>query len=160
MEEFALISQGVYEPDAAGAPELLLDLARFWTDVGRPARAGAALRRSVPALLTMPAAWQLAVFALTARARADPEHPQSGGAAVRAAWALMADEGIPEPVRYAAAVDLAYAARAAGTLSAFQRAKRAVLRFAPQADYPDAAERMATLWPNGDDPPPPMERAS
>jgi hypothetical protein len=83
--QFALSAQAVYEPDAAGAPGLLLDLARFWTDMGEPARVRAALRRAVPALLTMPAAWQLAVLALTVHARADPEHPRSGRFAARAA---------------------------------------------------------------------------
>lgn len=58
-----------------------------------------------------------------------------------------AREGIPEAVRYAAAVDLAHAARVAGNLDAFRRAKRAVLRFATQADWGDVAERMAKLWP-------------
>ncbi|MBW3572576.1 MAG: hypothetical protein KY467_15850 [Gemmatimonadetes bacterium] len=147
--QFALTARGAYEPDAAGAPGLLLDLARFWTDAGEPARARAALRRAVPALLTMPPAWQLAVFALTARARADAEHPQSGAAAAGAAWALMGDEGIGEAVRYAAAVDLAHAARVAANFPAFERAKRTVLRLAPQADFADAAERMAKLWPEG-----------
>jgi hypothetical protein len=147
---FALSAQGAYEPDAAGAPDLLLDLARFWTDVGEPARARAALRRAVPALLAMPPAWQLAVFALTARGRADPEHPQRGGVAAGAAWALMTDDGIAEPVRCAAALDLAYAARTACNSNAFERAKRAVLRFAAEADFPDVAERMAQLWPEGE----------
>jgi hypothetical protein len=35
-----------------------------------------------------------------------------------------------------------------------------VLRLASHAEFPDAAERMAKLWPDGDDPAPPMERAS
>jgi tetratricopeptide (TPR) repeat protein len=150
--QFALSAQGVYEPDAAGALDLLLDLARFWTDTGEPARARSALRRAVPALLTMPPAWQLAVFALTARARADPDHPGSGGAAARAAWVLMADDGIADAVRYAAAVDLAHAGGVAGNLPAFKRAKRIVLRFAPQADFADVAERMANLWLEGESP--------
>lgn len=155
--DFALRAQGAYDPDAAGSADLLLELARFWTDAGEPARARAALRRAVPALLATPRAWQLAVFALTARVRADPGHPASGGAAARAAWAMMSDQGIAEGVRYSAAVDLAHAARVAGDLAAFQRAKRAVLRLAPHADFADAAERMAKLWPEGD-PAPPMER--
>jgi hypothetical protein len=64
----------------------------------------------------------------------------------------MGDDGIPEAVRYAAAMDLAYAARVAGDLAAFERAKRAVLRFAPQADFPAAAARMAVLWRERDSP--------
>jgi hypothetical protein len=48
----------------------------------------------------------------------------------------------------------------AGDLPAFTRAKRLVLRLASQAEFAEAAERMATLWPDGDDPAPPLERAS
>lgn len=158
--QFALSAQRVYEPDAAGAGDLLLDLARFWTDMGEPARARSALRRLVPALLNMPPAAQLATLALTARARAEWRDLQAGVTAASAAWALLGDQGINERVRYAAAVDLAHAARVAGDLPAFTRAKRLVLRLASQAEFPDAAQRMATLWPDGDDPAPPMERAS
>ena len=158
--QFALSAQSAYEPDAAGGAELLLDLARFWTDTGEQARARAALRRLVPALLTMSAAAQLAALALTARARAEWGNLRAGVTAARAAWGLLGDEGINEGVRFAAAVDLAHAARVGGDLSAFTRAKRLVLRLASQAEFPDAAERMASLWPDGDDTVPPMERAS
>lgn len=157
--QFALSAQRAYEPDAAGAGGLLLDLCRFWTDVGEPARARSALRRLVPALLTMPPAAQLAALALTARARAEWGDVRAGVTAARAAWALLGDEGINERARYAAAVDLAHAARVAGDLPAFARAKRLVLRLASQAGFTDAAERMAKLWPDGDDPAP-LERAS
>lgn len=158
--QFALSAQSAYEPDAAGAGDLLLDLARFWTNMGEPARARGALRRLVPALLNMPPAAQLAALALTARARAEWGNLRAGVTASSAAWTLLGDDGINERVRYAAAVDLAHAARVAGDLAAFTRAKRLVLRLASEAEFPDAAERMATLWPDGDDPAPPMERAS
>jgi hypothetical protein len=158
--QFALSAQRAYEPDAAGAGDLLLDLARFWTDMGEPARAQSALRRLVPALLNMPPAAQLAALALTARARAEWGNLRAGVTAASAAWALLGDDVINERVRYAAAVDLAHAARVAGDLPAFTRAKRLVLRLASQTEFPDAAERMAKLWPDGDDPAPPMERAS
>ncbi|HEX6369790.1 MAG TPA: hypothetical protein VF006_12800 [Longimicrobium sp.] len=158
--QFALSAQLVYEPDAAGAGDLLLDLARFWTDMGEPARARSALRRLVPALLNLPPAAQLAALALTGRARAEWGNLRAGVTAASAAWALLGDDRINERVRYAAAVDLAHAARVAGDLPAFTRAKRVVLRLASEAEFPDAAERMATLWPDGDHPAPPMERAS
>lgn len=48
--QFALSAQRAFEPDAPGAADLLLDLARFWTDVGEVARArGAAAPRSCAA---------------------------------------------------------------------------------------------------------------
>lgn len=158
--QFALSAQRAYEPDAAGGADLLLDLARFWTDSGEQARARAALRRLVPALLNMPPAARLAALALTARARAEWGNLRAGVTAASAAWALLGDDRINERVRYAAAVDLAHAARVAGDLPAFTRAKRLVLRLASQAEFPDAVERMATLWPDGDDPASVMERAS
>lgn len=153
----AVAAQRVYTRYGAGGSDLLLDLARFWTDTGEPARARAALRRLVPALLNMEPAAQLAGFALTARARAEGGNPRTGVTAAGAAWTLLGDLGIDEGVRYAAAVDLAHAARVAGDLSAFTRAKRLALRLAPHAEFPDVAVRMAKLWPDED---PPMERAS
>lgn len=157
--QFAWRALRAFEPAAEeAAANLLMDLARFWTDVGQQTRARWALRRLVPALVTMEPATQLAVFALTARARADREHPRRSAAAERAAWVLLGDDGIAESVRYAAAVDLAHAARVAGKLDDFQQAKRAVLRFAPQADFGDVSERMAKLWP--EDAPARVGRAS
>jgi tetratricopeptide (TPR) repeat protein len=155
---FALSAQASYEPDAAGAADLLLDLARFWVDAGEPARARAALRRLVPALVVMEPAGQLAVFALTARARSERGHPRKGATAARAAWALLRDEGIAEAVRFGAAVDLAHAAHVAGDLHAFTQATRAVLRLAPQAAFPDVAAQMAKLRPEGENPS--LDRAS
>lgn len=146
--QFAWSALRAFEPDGRDASaDLLLDLARFWTDAGEQARARWALRRLVPALVTMQPAAQLVIFALTARARAGREHPRRGVEAARAAWALMADEEIAETVRHGAAVDLAHAARVAGNLDEFRRAKRAVLRFAAQADFGAVSERMAKLWP-------------
>ncbi|WP_420129261.1 tetratricopeptide repeat protein [Longimicrobium sp.] len=155
--QFALTAQRAYEPDAAGAADLLLDLGRFWTDMGEPARARSALRRLVPALVNMPPANRLAVLALTARARAEAGNPRTGATAAGAAWALLQDEMGSGAVRYAAAVDLAHAARVAGDLPAFTRAKRMALRLASREAFPEAAERMAKLWPDGDES---LERAS
>jgi hypothetical protein len=73
---------------------------------------------------------------------------------------MMEDAGIAEGVRFAAALDLAHAARIACDLVAFTRAKRAVLTLAPQSTYPAVAAAVADLWPAGDPPVQKMERAS
>ena len=101
---------------------------------------------------------QLVVWALTARARAEPGNPRKGRGAAKAAWALTQDEEIEDATRLVAAVDLAHAARIAGDLVPFTRAKRAVLRLAPQERYPAVAAEMAEMWPEGEGPP--LDRAS
>ncbi|HEX6037425.1 tetratricopeptide repeat protein, partial [Longimicrobium sp.] len=144
--QFALSAELALDADEAGAADLLLDLARFWTDVGEGGRASEALRRLVPAVLTMEPAGQLATFALTARARAEPGHPQAGAVAWQAAWALLGNSELPDAVRYAAAIDLAHAARTTGDPRAFGAARRAVLGLAPPAERPAVAERLDELW--------------
>jgi tetratricopeptide (TPR) repeat protein len=157
-EQFALSAQRLYEPDAGGGPPLLLDLARFWTDEGHPHRARAALRRLAPVRAQFPPAGRLVAAALTARAAAAPDGRSAMvTAATAAAWGLMDDAGIPDDVRFAAALDLAHAARLAGDLVAFMRAKRAVLTLAPASTYPTVAAEVAELWPEGE-PAPTMER--
>lgn len=148
--QFALSAQRSFDGETAGAWNLLLDLARFWTDVDESGRAGGALRRLVPALLRLDLGGQLAAFALTARAQAAPGRPRSGSMAWRAAWVLLGNRELPDAVRCAAAVDLAHAARIGGDLRAFRAARRAVLGLAPQAEFPAVAERMAALWPDGE----------
>jgi hypothetical protein len=150
--QFALGVQRAFVPDAAGAGDILLDLARFWTDVGETGRARGALRRLVPALLTMEPARQLAVFALTARAQAMPGRPNSGSVSWRAAWVLLGHKELPDAVRYAAALDLAHAAWIGGDLRAFRAARRTALGLAPQAEFPSAAAAMAKLWPDSESP--------
>jgi tetratricopeptide (TPR) repeat protein len=145
--QFALSAQRVADPDALGAAEVLIDLARFWLELDEAGRARSALRRLVPALVTIGPAGQLTAFALTARARAEPGRPQSGGVAWRAAWVLLLNEEIPDAVRYEAATDLAHAARNGGDLPALRSAMRVVLRLAPQSEFPDVADRMARLAP-------------
>lgn len=159
--QFALIAQRAYERDVAGGVDLLLDLARFWTDQAEPARARAALRRLAPVLTSMPRATQLAALALTARARARWGNPPTETTAARTALALLDDEGITDGVRYAAAVDLAHAARIAGDVPALLRARRTALHLAPQAEFPALAERMGQ-WLTGQacELPARMERAS
>lgn len=156
--QFAVVAQGLYEPAAAGGPDLLLDLARYWTEQGKPARARGALRRLAPSLAGLSPATQLAAQALTARARAEIGNHLKGASAVRAAWLLMADQEIADEVRFEAARHLAHAARVAGDLVKFTRARHAVLRLAPQADFPAVSSEMAALWPDGGRPC--MERAS
>jgi Flp pilus assembly protein TadD len=154
--QFALAAQQVYEPDAGGGPALLLDLARFWTDLGETARARSTLGRLGPARALLPPAGQLASAALAARALAAP----LATAAAEDAWSMMEDSEISEDVRLTAALDLAHAARIACDLVAFTRAKRAALTLAPQATYPAVVAEVAELWPVGDAPAHKMERAS
>lgn len=155
---FALTAQRLYGTDAAGGPALLLDLARYWTDHGEPARARGALRRLVASLPGLSRADQLAALALTARARTESGNRQAGARVARAAWTLMADEGIADTARFHAARDLAHAALLAGDPVRFTQAKRAVLRFASQTEFPVVAAEMARMWPGGERPP--LERAS
>lgn len=147
--EFALAAHAQYEPDAAGGPALLLDLARFWTDVEEPGRARAALRRLAPLRTQLPAAGQLAVAAITARAFsvAGSRRKNLSTAAAATAWTVMVDEAIPVDARSAAALDLAHAARISGDLLAFTQAKCALLTHAPQPAHPALAAAVAELWP-------------
>lgn len=151
--QFAFNAQLLYEPDAVGGPELLLDLARYWTDLREPGRARGALRRLAP-----PVPGQLAALSLTARARAENGNRDLARDAADAAWRMMRDEEIADDARFAAALDLAHAARITGDRVRFTRAKQAVLRLAPQADFPAIARTMAEVWPEGADLP--IKRAS
>jgi tetratricopeptide (TPR) repeat protein len=132
---FALHAQLAAEPDRAGAAEVLLDLARFWIETDEPKRACAALRRLVPALVIMEPAGHLTALALTARARAAAGQPRIGSVAWRAAWVLLRNDGLPDSVRYAAAVDLARAAQLEGDSNASSEAMRVALRLASPADF-------------------------
>lgn len=143
--QFALSAETAFEADTAGAGGLMLDLARFWMDVGEVGRARGVLRRLVPALLTMNLAEQLCAFALTAKAQATPGRRESGGVAWRAAWVLLAHTELPDMVRYTAALDLAHAAWTVDDARGFTAARQAVLRLAPQEVYPAAAKQMRDL---------------
>lgn len=159
-EQLAFIMQAAFVTDASGAENVLLDLARFWTDFSEPKLARWALRRLAPALPAMESAGQLAALALTARTRATPGRPRVGAVSWTAAWVLLRNTEIPEGVRYAAALDLAHAARIGGDLRAFRAARRTVLVLAPHAEFPAVAERMAQLWPDGESPQMRRDRAS
>lgn len=148
--QFALAAQSAYEADAQGGPDLLLDLARFWISLGERSRARAALGRLWPTLSKLPRSSRLIALALTARVRAEPGHLRKGASAARAAWALIADADIAEPIRWSAALDLAHAARTAGDLVAFTQAKRAILLLTPQAEFPAVATELEQMWPNMD----------
>lgn len=147
--QFAMHAQHALQPEIEGAAEFLIDLARFWTAAGRLKRARTALRRLAPALGGLPKQQQLAALALTALVRA-VSGQEPGADAANAAWTLLADGSVPDSDRYSAALDLAHAARIAGDLPAFRRAQRALLRLAPQTDYPAVAERIARMWPDAE----------
>jgi tetratricopeptide (TPR) repeat protein len=150
--QFALAAQSLYERDAEGGPDLLLDLARHWTDGGERARARGALRRLVPSLARLSRAHRLAAFALTLRARAEQGSRLHMGAVALAAWEMLSDEEIADDVRLRASLDLAHAARLALDLAAFTRARRAALLLAPQAAFPAVASELAKIWPDGGNP--------
>jgi hypothetical protein len=76
--QFALAAQRAYEPDVRGGPDLLLDLARFWTDQGEAGRAGSALLRLAPSRGLPPPSGQLAAAALAARAFYTPGVAERG----------------------------------------------------------------------------------
>lgn len=101
---------------------------------------------------------QLACAALTARVLAGRDGRRRA-AAEQEAWRLFADEALPQDVRFRAALDLAHAARKTGDLAAFTRAKREVLRLAPQDVFPRVSSEVAELWPDGA-PAPKLGRAS
>lgn len=145
---FALNAQSAYKAGAAGGRDLLLDLARFWIDQDDLARAGAALSRLWRSLDTLPRARKLHALALGARVRAKAG-TRKGASIVAAAWELLADDEIPDAVRWPAAVDLARAAYTAGDRAAFDRARRAALRLVPQSAFPAVAQALKNLWTGG-----------
>lgn len=156
--QFALAALRAYRPHSLGGPQLLLDLARFWTEMGELGRAGVILRRLSPYRSSLTPADQLSSWALTARAFAHKDPAFSAGATDEA-WRRIGDEAMPQDVRFAAALDLAHAARSAGDLMAFTRAKREVLRLAPPETFPQVSTEVAELWPDGQ-PAPKLDRAS
>lgn len=150
--QFALAAQRAYRPHSAGGAELLLDLGRFWTGTGELGRARVVLRRlSTAARSRLTRADQLSSWALTARVFAGSA-PTHSAAAASEAWRLMPEGGMPETVRFAAALDLAHAARTAGDLMAFTRAKRETLRLAPPGAFPQVSREVAEMWPDGASP--------
>lgn len=157
--QFALAAQQACRPSMEGGPELLLELARFWTDAGDADQARFALKRLGPAWSRLAKADQLTCAALTARAFAGTAEPAARAAADRARH-LLADESIADDVRFAAALDLAHAARAAGDLVAFTRAKGVVLRLAPAESFAAVASEVAELWPDRRPGAPRLDRAS
>ncbi|HEX2076340.1 MAG TPA: tetratricopeptide repeat protein [Longimicrobium sp.] len=157
--QFALAAQQVCRTNMDGGPALLLELARFWTDAGEADQARVALKRLAPARSRLAKADQLTSAALTARAFAGSGEPIARAAADHARR-LVADESIPDAVRFAAALDLAHAARASGDLVAFTRAKGAVLRLAPAESFAAVAGEVAQLWPDGRHDAPRLDRAS
>jgi hypothetical protein len=156
--QFAMAAFRAFRPDSQGGPELLLDLAGFWTEFGEADRAAAVVRLLARFHSLLSPADQLACAALTARVLAGRDGRRRA-AAEQDAWRLFADEALPQDVRFRAALDLAHAARKTGDLAAFTRAKREVLRLAPQEVFPRVSSEVAELWPEGE-PAPKLGRAS
>jgi hypothetical protein len=142
--QFALAAQRSYHRDQPGAANLLLDLARFWTDQEEPARARAALRRLVPRVAELSRADGLAAAALTARALASHSRDLSRQAEARA-WALLDPGTADDEAACEAAVDLAHAAAVREDRPAYDRAARAALRLAPASAYARTRDRVAAL---------------
>jgi hypothetical protein len=129
------------KPDAG----VLLDLARFWTELGDPGAARAALRRLIACRSDLPRADQLSSWALSARVFAKSD-PAFSAVAVAEAWESLPDSKLPQETRMAAALDLARAARHAGDDAAFTRAKDVVLALAPQEGADAIAAEVGRLW--------------
>jgi hypothetical protein len=147
--QFAIAALRAYRPNSQGGPELLLDLAGFWMELGEGDRAAAVLRLLARFRSFLSPADQLASSALTARVLAGRD-PKLSTAAEQEAWRLFADETLPQDVRFRAALDLAHAGCSTGDLAAFTRAKREVLRLAPQEVFPRVSSEVAALWPEGE----------
>jgi hypothetical protein len=145
---FAVKVQRAFVPTSEGAPELLVDLARFWTDAAEPRRARSALRRVWPYVETLPNASRLAACALSARAFQLANEPARLENAARLAWELIGDLGIPGEERLRAVLDLAHAARQSEDAPAFQRARRAAMLLARDAEvYEQVVTALASMWP-------------
>lgn len=146
--QFAMAALRAYRPNSPGGPQLLLDLAGFWMELGEEGRAAAVLRLLAPSRSLLSPADQLTSAALTARVMAGRDEKRRAEAE-QDAWRLLAVESLPQEVRFRAALDLAHAARITRDLAAFTRAKREGLRLAPQDAFPLASAELASLWPHG-----------
>lgn len=157
--QFALAAQSLYEHDAPGGVALLIDLFRFWNDLGDMRRARLVLRRLHSQWAQLSPAVQLEAASLTARTAAVPGSRHSGRAARELAWSLMQADGIADEVLFDAALNLMHSARTSGNRQAFARAKRAVLRYVPGSRYPAVAALVQEMWPQ-EERAPALERAS
>jgi hypothetical protein len=157
--QFALSAQSLYEQDAPGGVALLIDLFRFWKNLGELRRARLVLKRLRPLWAALSPAVQLEAASVAARMAAVPGIRDSGRAARELAWALMHADGIPEEVLCEAALNLLHAARTSGDRQGFARAKRAVLRYAPHSEYRAVAALVQEMWPP-EEPASVLERAS
>jgi hypothetical protein len=133
-----------YRREIRAAADVLLDLARFWTEMGDLGAARAALRRLISCRSELPREERLSSWALSARlfAKADPVF---SAAAASEAWESLLDTTLPKQTRIAAALDLARAARGAGDDAAFMRAKNLVLALSPRAGSDAIAGELARL---------------
>ena len=129
--------------DTPNPATVLLDLARFWTDLGDFARVDTVLRRFRRIGPPPSPAVHLEAAALAARAAVaipsrDAEWAQP------TAWELMRDTSVPDDVRLSAAM---HAAHSAGDLPGFNRARNAVLTIAPRSAVRRMAAAVSELWP-------------
>jgi hypothetical protein len=144
----AISVERAFGRDGKAGADVLLDLARFWTDMEDFGAARAALRRLIRCRSDLPHADQLSSWALSARVFAKSD-PAFGAAAVAEAWESLLDSQLPKETRMAAALDLARAARHAGDDAAFTRAKNVVLALAPQEGADAIAAEVGRLWAAG-----------
>lgn len=121
-------------PEHAAAPSILLGVARFWLDLGRPADANHAIRRVIRHLDGLPAEERLGAWALTARGlAADAEGIEKARRAWDRAYALIA-RAAPETA-VPAAIDLAHAATLLADERRLATVQAIALGVAPAHDY-------------------------
>lgn len=133
-EVYSRLAQQACAPEHAGAPSILLDIARFWLDSGRPAEAIRPIRRVVRHLDGLPAEQRLGAWALTARGlAADAEGIETARRAWDRAYALIA-RAAPEKA-VPAAIDLAHAATLLGDDRRLATVQAIALGVAPAHDY-------------------------
>jgi hypothetical protein len=141
---WAVAAQRAYRPGAPEATALLLELARFWLDAGRPGDALPALRRLAKREQSLDAGDRLSSAAMRVRALAAAGHAP-GGQAAADVFTLLRDPTIPAPVQLAAAMDLAHAAAAQADAGAFLHAVHAALRVVADAEYAPVRDQLTTL---------------
>lgn len=143
--QFAHATLRAYGREAQGGPEVLLDLATFWAGLAEGERAAAVLRLLWQRRAALAPPDRLTTAALAARFLT-ALNGKLRDAAEQEAWRLFADDSLPQAVRFQAALDLAHAARARGDAAYFTRARREVLRLAPQEVFPRVSADLAALW--------------
>jgi hypothetical protein len=140
----AVAAQRAYRKGQVHSARLLLDLARFWTDLGQAGRARAALGRLALHVGELTRGDALAAAALTTRALAGTERARSREAEKRA-WRMLLDEATADEDAFPAAIDLAHGAALRHDRESFDRAARTALRLAPAERYDETRRTLAAL---------------